>query len=176
MKSTKFGARNSEAALLLLRLALRRLLRRLGLLRFRFLRHCCPPSHDELAMPEQCLRESQALQSDYYSAIKKTRTPLNEVCTARRAPPRGARARNLRSAQCGARFIRYRARASKFHDRRNPHEIRTFSLSFNCRQHLASAPAPARARQTGRRPAATPSKATSEKFFSYRERNRRRRR
>ena len=56
------------------------LLRGLRFLRFRFLRHCCPPSHDEMAMSEQCLRESQALHSDYYRATKKTRLPLKEVC------------------------------------------------------------------------------------------------
>jgi hypothetical protein len=33
-----------------------------------------------MAMSEQCPRESQALHSDYYSAAKKSATPLNEAC------------------------------------------------------------------------------------------------
>jgi hypothetical protein len=35
-----------------------------------------------MAMSEQCPRESRTLHSDYYSAAKKTRTPLDEGCTA----------------------------------------------------------------------------------------------
>lgn len=57
--------------LLLLRLTLfRRLLRLLCLLR-----HCCPPSHDLMAVSEQCLRESQALHPDYYRTNKKNTVP-----------------------------------------------------------------------------------------------------
>ena len=63
-------------ALRLLRALFRR---RLGL-RLSLLRHCCPPSHLVMAMSEQCPRESQALHSDYYSAAKKSATPLNEAC------------------------------------------------------------------------------------------------
>ena len=41
----------------------------------------CPPSHDEMAITEQCSRESNALRSDYYSTTKKTANPLNEWWT-----------------------------------------------------------------------------------------------
>ena len=41
----------------------------------------CPPSHDEMAISEQCSRESSALRSDYYSTTQKTANPLNEWWT-----------------------------------------------------------------------------------------------
>jgi len=41
----------------------------------------CPPSHDEMAISEQCNRESSALRSDYYSNTQKTANPLNEWWT-----------------------------------------------------------------------------------------------
>src|SRR5215217_2630500 len=81
--STSIEVEDCKVAVLLLLPALR-LLRalfrcRLGL-RLSLLRHCCPPSHLVMAMSEQCSRESQALHSDYYSAAKKSATPLNEAC------------------------------------------------------------------------------------------------
>jgi hypothetical protein len=62
----------------------------------------CPPSHDEMAISEQCNRESSALRSDYYSTTKKTANPLNEWwTTTKRRYARSAR-RIARPRVCGA--------------------------------------------------------------------------
>jgi hypothetical protein len=43
-----------------------------------------------MAVSDQCVRESHALHSDYYRVTKKTRLPLNEVCTTPICAPLGA--------------------------------------------------------------------------------------
>jgi hypothetical protein len=63
----------------------------------------CPPSHDEMAISEQCNRESSALRSDYYSTTKKTANPLNEWWTTMKH--RAARSA-LRFACCCVRGAR----------------------------------------------------------------------
>lgn len=127
--------------LLLRRLTLLRLLRLLCLLR-----HCCPPSHDLMAVSEQCLRESQALHSDYYRTNKKTRFRPNEACTSSANATWGDE-RCASSSRFVAAIARARAnRAQEFFNCKNPRRIRTSSRSIAklrvhhmCRRARASA-------------------------------------
>ena len=105
---------------------------RLGL-RLSLLRHCCPPSHLVMAMSEQCPRESQALHSDYYSAAKKSATPLNEACMRARRHKLLCSQRHRRT-RCSAN----RCQAQQMHccsapERKNTDSIDVFARSaFSC--------------------------------------------
>jgi hypothetical protein len=61
----------------------------------------------EMAISEQCSRESNALRSDYYSTAKKTANPLNEwwTTTARRADGHAHRAACTRACAARSRCI-----------------------------------------------------------------------
>ena len=69
-----------------------RLLRRLHCFLSTF-RHCCPPSHENMAgVASARVANRHALHFVYYSTTKKTVSPLNETCTRAR---RSVRKRDL---------------------------------------------------------------------------------
>jgi hypothetical protein len=130
----------------------------------------CPPSHDEMAISEQCNRESSALRSDYYSTTKKTANPLNEWWTTMERRAARSACRIVRPRVPSACDGVCRASRSQFCPyQRNPDGTGVSSMVTRvCRQSLCARPCRRHRGAMTPRSAARPAVRRAKKFSTGR--------